>query len=64
MFGEGAAVKVLAQQYQAGPKTIRGVLDAAGARELSAERLDILRDLPPSINRRRIRRSLSTLPGL
>ncbi|MFJ6141406.1 hypothetical protein [Kitasatospora sp. NPDC092286] len=38
-YGEGAAVKALARQHQVAPKTIRRVLDAAGARELP-EHLD------------------------
>ncbi|MFB6717084.1 recombinase family protein [Streptomyces sp. NPDC056237] len=42
-FGEGTAVKVLARQHQVDPKTIRRVLDAAGARELP-EQLDVLTD--------------------
>ncbi|MGW9613346.1 recombinase family protein, partial [Streptomyces diastaticus] len=40
-FGEGTAVKALARQHQVDPKTIRRVLDAAGARELP-EQLDVL----------------------
>ncbi|MET8297573.1 MULTISPECIES: hypothetical protein [unclassified Streptomyces] len=40
-FGEGTAVKALARQHQVDPKTIRRVLDAAGARELP-ELLDVL----------------------
>ncbi|MFC9825171.1 hypothetical protein ACFWG6_32025 [Streptomyces erythrochromogenes] len=43
VFGEGAAVKALVLQYQGDSKTIRGVLDTSGARELS-ERLDVLPD--------------------
>ncbi|MFJ3221704.1 recombinase family protein [Kitasatospora sp. NPDC086801] len=42
-FGEGTAVKALARQHQVDPKTIRRVLDAAGARELP-EQLDGLPD--------------------
>jgi len=40
-YGEGAAVKALARRHQVDPKTIRRVLDAAGARELP-EPLDML----------------------
>ncbi|MEU9315041.1 hypothetical protein [Streptomyces sp. NPDC048295] len=43
-FGEGTAVKALARQHQVGPKTIRRVLDAAGARKLP-EQLDVIPDL-------------------
>ncbi|MFJ4378103.1 hypothetical protein ACIP28_07665 [Streptomyces albidoflavus] len=43
-FGEGTAVKALARQHQVDPKTIRRVLNAAGARELP-EQLDVLPDL-------------------
>ncbi|MGW3958049.1 hypothetical protein ACWEKM_46000 [Streptomyces sp. NPDC004752] len=39
-YGEGVAVKALARRHQVDPKTIRRVLDAAGARELP-ERLDV-----------------------
>ncbi|MFI0420784.1 recombinase family protein [Spongiactinospora sp. 9N601] len=42
-FGEGAAVKALARQHQVDPKTIRRVLDSAGARELPVQ-LDVLPD--------------------
>ncbi|MDJ0344200.1 recombinase family protein [Streptomyces sp. H10-C2] len=34
-YGEGAAVKALARQFGVAPKTIRRVLDAAGARDLA-----------------------------
>ncbi|MEQ4726216.1 helix-turn-helix domain-containing protein [Nonomuraea sp. B19D2] len=33
-YGQGTAVKVLARQHRVAPKTIRRVLDAAGARDL------------------------------
>ncbi|WP_198422545.1 recombinase family protein [Streptomyces sp. QHH-9511] len=36
-FGEGAAVKALARRHQVDPKTIRRVLDAAGARDLPGQ---------------------------
>ncbi|MET9078215.1 recombinase family protein [Streptomyces sp. NPDC004232] len=39
-FGKGIAVKALARQHQVDPKTIRRVLDAAGARELP-DQLDV-----------------------
>ncbi|MEV7279261.1 recombinase family protein [Streptomyces sp. NPDC093111] len=42
-FGEGTAVKALARQHRVDPKTIRRILDAAGARELP-EQLDISTD--------------------
>ncbi|MFF7369822.1 recombinase family protein [Streptomyces tricolor] len=47
-FGEGTAVKALARQHQVDPKTIRRVLDAAGARELP-EQLDVPPDPDPVI---------------
>ncbi|GHA00378.1 hypothetical protein GCM10010371_69460 [Streptomyces subrutilus] len=42
-FGEGTAVKAFARQHQVDLKTIRRVLDAAGARELP-EQLEVLTD--------------------
>jgi putative DNA-invertase from lambdoid prophage Rac len=45
-YHQGAAVKALARQHQVAPKTIRRVLDAAGARELP-EQLDLPVDPSP-----------------
>jgi DNA invertase Pin-like site-specific DNA recombinase len=43
-FGEGAAVKALARQYGIAPKTVRRVLDAAGAREVPNDLSELLDD--------------------
>ncbi|GAA4923400.1 transposase-like protein [Nonomuraea thailandensis] len=42
-YRQGAAVEALAQRHQVAPKTIRRVLDAAGARSLPDEL-----DVPPT----------------
>lgn len=41
-FGEGAAVKALARQYGIAPKTVRRVLDAAGARKVPNDLSELL----------------------
>ncbi|MFD4764281.1 recombinase family protein [Streptomyces sp. NPDC058439] len=43
-YREGAAVKALARQYDIAPKTVRRVLDAAGAREVPNDLSELLDD--------------------
>jgi DNA invertase Pin-like site-specific DNA recombinase len=43
-YREGAAVKALARQFSIAPKTVRRVLDTAGAREVPGDLLTLLAD--------------------
>jgi DNA invertase Pin-like site-specific DNA recombinase len=47
-YRQGAAVKALARQHQVAPRTIRRLLDAAGARDLPAQPLDDQLDALPA----------------
>lgn len=47
-YVKGAAVKALARQYGVAPKTIRRVLDAAGARDVPEELDDVAADVEDS----------------